>query len=140
LDETTFLEKMKKSELKTIIAKGEDSRLQFKKGIRNVDALASEMVAFSNSDGGCILIGVTDASELSGIPRAEIGRINQLISNAASQHVRSPISPITENIPVAKGRVVIVLTVPKGIDKPYFDRKGVIWLKSGSDKRRMKRN
>jgi len=66
-----------------------------------------------------------------------LGRINQLISNAASQHVRSPISPITENIAVAKGRVVIVLTVPKGIDKPYFDRKGVIWLKSGSDKRRI---
>jgi len=42
-----------------------------------------------------------------------------------------------ENIAVATGRVVILLTIPKGIDKPYFDRKGVIWLKSGSDKRRM---
>jgi len=30
-----------------------------------------------------------------------------------------------------------VVTVPKGIDKPYFDRKGIIWLKSGSDKRRV---
>ena len=39
---------MKKSELKAITAKGEDSRLQFKKDIRNVSALASEMVAFSN--------------------------------------------------------------------------------------------
>ena len=38
---------MEKSELKAITAKGEDSRLQFKKDIRNVDALASEMVAFS---------------------------------------------------------------------------------------------
>jgi len=75
---------MKKSELKAITAKGEDSRLQFKKDIRNVDALASEMVAFSNSEGGRILIGVTDAGDLSGIPRADVGRINQLISNAAS--------------------------------------------------------
>jgi ATP-dependent DNA helicase RecG len=32
---------------------------------------------------------------------------------------------------------VIVLTSPKGIDKPYFDRNGVIWLKSGADKRRV---
>jgi ATP-dependent DNA helicase RecG len=71
------------------------------------------------------------------VPRSEIGRINQLISNAASQHVRSPISPLTENIAVASGRVVIALTIPKGIDKPYFDRKGIIWLKSGSDKRRV---
>jgi len=60
-----------------------------------------------------------------------------LISNAASQHVRSPISPITENVSVGKGHVVIVVTIPKGIDKPYFDRKGIIWLKSGSDKRRV---
>lgn len=95
------------------------------------------MVAFSNSDGGRILIGVTDSGELKGISREEVGRINQLISNAASQHVRSPISPLTENIHVALGRVGIVVTIPKGIDKPYFDRKGVIWLKSGSDKRRL---
>jgi ATP-dependent DNA helicase RecG len=38
---------------------------------------------------------------------------------------------------VEKGRVVIVLTVPKGIDKPYFDKNGVIWLKVGADKRRV---
>lgn len=75
---------MEKSELKTITAKGEDSRLQFKRDIRNVDALAAEMVAFSNSEGGRILIGVTDAGELAGVPRAEVARINQLISNAAS--------------------------------------------------------
>jgi ATP-dependent DNA helicase RecG len=60
-----------------------------------------------------------------------------LISNAASQHVRSPLSPLTENVSVGKGRVVIVATIPKGIDKPYFDRGGVIWLKSGADKRRV---
>jgi ATP-dependent DNA helicase RecG len=92
---------------------------------------------FPTARGGRILIGVTDTGELNGVPRAEIGRINQLISNAASQHVRSPISPVTENIAVASGRVVIVLTIPKGIDRPYFDRNGVIWLKSGSDKRRV---
>ena len=32
---------------------------------------------------------------------------------------------------------MIVLSVPKGIDKPYFDKNGVIWLKSGADKRRV---
>ena len=109
---------MKKSELKAIAVNGEDSRLQFKQDIRNVDALAAEMVAFSNSEGGRILIGVTDAGELAGIPRSEVSRINQLISNAASQHVCSPISPMTENIAVAPGRVVILLSIPKGIDKP----------------------
>jgi len=37
----------------------------------------------------------------------------------------------TENVGLENGRIVIVLTVPKGIDKPYFDKNGVIWLKAG---------
>ena len=32
---------------------------------------------------------------------------------------------------------MIRLTVREGIDKPYFDTQGVIWLKNGSDKRRL---
>lgn len=35
------------------------------------------------------------------------------------------------------GRIVIILRVPKGLDKPYFDKNGVIWLKCGADKRRI---
>ncbi len=128
---------MNLSELQKLAARGEDSRLQFKADMRNVDALAAEMVAFANSEGGRIVIGVRDDGEIKGLSRPAVGRINQLISNAASQHVRSPISPLTENVAVGKGRIVVVVTIPKGIDKPYFDRNGVIWLKSGSDKRRV---
>ena len=128
---------MNANELQKVVARGEDSRLQFKADVRNGDALAAEIVAFSNSEGGRLLIGVTDKGKVRGLTPSEVSRINQLISNAASQHVRSPISPITENVSVGKGRVVIVVTIPKGIDKPYFDRKGIIWLKSGSDKRRV---
>lgn len=128
---------MKIANLRKLVTRGEVSRLQFKADVRNVDALATEMVAFANSEGGQILIGVGDNGELNGISRSEVGRINQLISNAASQHVRSPISPLTDNVAVDKGRIVIVVTIPKGIDKPYFDKNGVIWLKSGADKRRV---
>jgi ATP-dependent DNA helicase RecG len=74
---------------------------------------------------------------LSGISRPQVGRINQLISNAASKHVRSPISPQTQNVAVGRGRVAIVVTISEGIDKPYFDKDGVIWLKVGADKRRV---
>lgn len=30
----------------------------------------------------------------------------------------------------------MVINVPNGISKPYMDNKGVIWVKSGSDKRK----
>jgi ATP-dependent DNA helicase RecG len=120
-----------------VVALGEDSSRQFKADVRNVDSLASEMAAFANSNGGMILIGVADDGSMHGLSSEDVSRINQLISNAASQHVRSPLIVQSENVALENGRIVIVLTVPKGIDKPYFDKNGVIWLKTGADKRRL---
>ena len=128
---------MNKSALLALATRGEDSQTQFKLDVTNVDSLASELAAFANSDGGTLMLGVADSGELVGHSPADVARLNQLVSNAASQHVRSPLAVQTENVPVARTRVVIVVTVPKGLDKPYFDRHGVIWLKVGSDKRRV---
>ena len=119
------------------IRRGEDSRRQFKADVRNAESLASEMAAFANTNGGTILIGVADDGSLPGLSQQDVTRINQLISNAASQLVRSPLAVHTENVALEDGRLVIVLTVPKGLDKPYFDKNGVIWLKAGADKRRV---
>ncbi len=128
---------MNLKELKKIIAKGEDSHHQFKEDVRNGDSLAAEMVAFSNSRGGLLFIGVSNKGVLTGLSKADVDRLNQLISNTANQHVRSPIAVKTENIALNSYRVVIVVTIPEGIDKPYFDHQGIIWLKSGADKRRV---
>ena len=128
---------MDHDELLRLVALGEDSRRQFKVQVTNADSLAAEMVALSNSDGGVILVGVADDGTIPGLTRSDVRRINQLIGNAATQHMRSPISPTTENISVKRGRVVIALSVPEGLDKPYFDRQGVIWVKTGSDRRRI---
>ena len=97
----------------------------------------AEIAAFANCEGGLILLGVADDGALPGLTRADVARLNQLIGNAASQHVRSPITVQTENLELDNGRLAIVLTVPKGMDKPYFDKNGVIWLKSGAEKRRV---
>ncbi len=128
---------MNLKELTKEIACGEDSARQFKVDIRNAASLASEMAAFANSDGGTIFIGVADDGTPLGLSPQDVSRINQLISNAASQLVRSPLTVQTENVALKNDRVVIVLKVPKGIDKPYFDKNGVIWLKTGADKRRV---
>lgn len=119
------------------ISLGEDSTRQFKADVRNADSLASEMAAFANSEGGIMYLGVADDGTLPGLDKTDVVRINQLISNAASQLVKSPLTVHTENIALDNGRLLIVLTVPKGLDKPYFDKNGVIWLKTGADKRRV---
>jgi ATP-dependent DNA helicase RecG len=51
---------MNRNELLEMVALGEDSRRQFKVDVTNAESLAADMVAFSNSNGGTLFIGVTD--------------------------------------------------------------------------------
>ena len=127
---------METEELLSIIANGEDSRHQFKADVTNLNAVAAEMVAFSNSKGGILLIGVNDDGNIAGLNTGDMSRLNQLISNAASQSVRPPINPITENIALLDGMVMVV-TIEQGISKPYMDNQGFIWVKSSGDKRKV---
>lgn len=46
---------MDETELLEVIARGEDSKHQFKANVTNPVALASEMVAFANAEGGFLL-------------------------------------------------------------------------------------
>ena len=124
-------------DINSLLTLGEDSTRQFKADVKNAESLASEMAAFANTNGGIIFIGVADDGSTPGLSVHDVARINQLISNAASHLVRSPLAVQTENVALENGCIVIMLTVPKGIDKPYFDKNGVIWLKAGADKRRV---
>jgi ATP-dependent DNA helicase RecG len=128
---------MKIRSLLNQISLGEDSTRQFKVDVRNAESLASEMAAFANSEGGTIYLGVADDGSTPGFDKADVTRINQIISNAASQLVKSPLTVRTQNVALRNGRIIVTVTVLKGLDKPYFDKNGVIWLKTGSDKRRV---
>jgi len=125
---------MTESELLQILARGEDSQHQFKRDFSNADALAAELIAFANSAGGQLFIGVSDDGQVSGLSKADVARINQLLSNSASQHVRPPINPASANIQTVHG-IVMVVGVSEGLNKPYVDTQGRIWVKSGADKR-----
>lgn len=128
---------METQELLAIIARDEDSRHQFKADVNNASSLGAEMVAFSNGTGGLILIGVNNGDgSRSGLTREDIGRINQVIANAATNNVHPPINPVTENIQLPDG-LVIAVHIEQGISKPYMDTQGYVWVKNGSDKRRV---
>jgi len=125
-----------KNTLLNTIACGESSRVQFKADFKNSNQLAAEMVALANSGGGQILVGVNDDGSITGLLLPDIGRLNQLIANVASQSVHPPLNPNTENIRFDEG-LVIILEVPAGLNKPYMDNQGAIWVKSGADKRKV---
>ena len=123
---------METEELLAIIANGEDSRHQFKQNITRAESLVSELAAFSNSKGGLLLIGVTDEGGIQGLTIEDMGRINQLVSNAAKD-VKPPISVTTENVALPSGMVMVV-DVPEGISKPYMDGNLHVWVKNSANK------
>jgi len=125
------------NELKKLIEQGEDSKHQFKQTIDHERSLSSEIVAMSNADGGQIFIGVADDGSLHGIKTKDLKKMNNLISNTASQHIKSPVTLQSENISIGSSLIIICLTISEGADKPYFDNEGIIWLKVGADKRKI---
>lgn len=127
---------METAELIEILARGEDSKHQFKANITNAQSLSEELVVFSNSGGGQIFIGVSNDGAFSGLSREDMSRLNQLVANTSTNNVRPSINVQTENISTPSG-LVMVVTVADGISKPYMDNNGVIWVKSGSDKRKV---
>lgn len=135
---------MNSLELLDIISSGETSRVQFKKQLNNQDGFAAEMIAMANSKGGDILIGVEDKTgKVVGLDYRELQSIGSTIANIATNLVKPQIFPTTEVVNVDMGREVkkvLVVHVEEGIAKPYKDRNGTIWIKQGSDKRRLTDN
>lgn len=125
---------MEEIELRTLILRGEDSTLQFKRQVDSCERLAPELVAFLNKRGGQILIGVSDVGSITGLSPEQIRTTNQIIGNTTESHVVPRITVETQNVVTTDG-VVIVLTVAEGIDKPYQTNRGEFYVKTGADKR-----
>ena len=131
---------MDEKELLRIISGGETSAVQFKERLPHPDSFAHELIAFSNSKGGTIIIGVNDkTSGLNGLSFSEIQQLNQQIVNIASQKVYPPVYLSTETVHV-DGKAIVVVGIEEGLSKPYKDSNGTIYLKNGADKRKVTSN
>src|SRR3990167_5199946 len=89
------------SEAKALLAEialGEDSTRQFKRDVTNPDALAAEMAALANAEGGTLFLGVADDGSTPGLSADGVKRLNQLIGNTANHAVRSPLTVQTKNV------------------------------------------
>lgn len=128
---------MTAQELLNLISGGENSRVQLKENITNATSAAQEMVAFANTLGGILIVGVKDRDgAVVGLSFEDLQRINSLLTTAANEHIKSPLSIITETVDV-EGKKILVAHVPEGTDKPHFDKDGLIFVKNGSDKRKV---
>ncbi|MBP9223100.1 MAG: putative DNA binding domain-containing protein, partial [Verrucomicrobiales bacterium] len=127
---------MEEFELRSQILLGEDSTRQFKREPSADAKMAAEIVAFANSGGGKIFVGVEKDGAIAGLSGKEAEKIGEDMAKVAWDCVRPPFSLLTNSIPTSEG-IVVVITVSDGPNKPYCDNKGVYWEKNGPDKRQV---
>lgn len=135
---------MNSIELLDIIKCGETSTVQFKREIDSDDSIAAEMIAFSNSKGGIIVFGVEDKKGMvNGLDYSQLQTYSNRISAIANDKVKPQIFIFTEVITISvenEDKKILVVQISEGIYKPYKDKNGSIWIKQGSDKRRLTDN
>ena len=86
---------MLRDELLEVIAHGENSGVEFKRGDLRPEQLAKEIVAMANFQGGRVLIGVEDDGAISGVQR---DRAEEWVMNVISERVHPLILPFYEEI------------------------------------------
>ena len=116
---------------------GEVSGVQFKERILDKYDIACELVAFSNSHGGKLVVGIKDKTgEINALSYSEVQETTNLLSDIASENVVPSILIKIDTIEVEDGNLVIA-TVKEGLNKPYHDNRGIVWVKNGADKRKV---
>ena len=119
------------------IKAGEVSGVQFKERILDKYDIACELVAFSNSHGGKLIVGIKDKTgEINALSYSEVQETTNLLSDIASENVVPSILIKIDTVEVEDGNLVVA-TVKEGLNKPYHDNKGIVWVKNGADKRKV---
>ena len=128
---------MTEQELLKIRDLAEVGQVQFKERANDRYDIGCEMVAFSNSHGGKLVIGINDKTgAINALSYMELQETTNLLTSVASENVIPNVLIDVENVSTSGGAVVVA-TIPEGKNKPYHDNKGIIWVKNGADKRKV---
>ena len=122
---------------------GEDSAWEFKRieftGTRlrgpRPDDLADEIAAFTNSDGGVLLCGVTDDGSVQGMSRGQMDVLVDVLSDICAQKIRPPVSARIRRRMLVDGKPFVLVEVPRG--DAQHDSPGGSFRRVGSSKRKM---
>ncbi len=109
---------MNLKELEELVRKGEGQQLEFKQKAAFPDKLAREMVAFANTDGGRLLVGVADGGSLTGVKCADEEQF--AIEKAIDQHIKPQIRYEFELIPLTRKRSILHYNIFETRRKPIY--------------------
>jgi len=112
----TFQERQVR-ELRKLVSHGESASLEFKRKAAYPDKIVREMIAFANTHGGTLLVGISDDGGLPGLkhPEDESHVIRQSLNKC------QPCLPVTETfIPISHSRFVIQYHIAESKHKPHY--------------------
>ncbi len=105
-------------ELKKLVETGEGQQTEFKKKIHHTDKLLREIVAFSNADGGTLLIGVQDNKVITGVK--DSNEVMTVLEKAISDLIKPKIRYHFRVVPVTRNRNVVSLSILSSRRKPHY--------------------
>jgi predicted HTH transcriptional regulator len=101
-----------------LIRGGESEILDFKHSITDSKKIARSLVAFANTNGGRLLVGVRDNGSISGIKTDEE---YYMVEAAAQLYCNPEIKFSTETWNI-HGKTVLEIIIPKSIQKTFYAR------------------
>ena len=123
---------LNEKELQEILTQGENSSVEFKSVPLRPEALAREIVAFANTNGGVILLGVNDSGKIEGLDSTR--NYEEWAMNIARNNVSPAIAIEYETLQIQNTQLGCI-SVQKGLDKPY-QTADQYYLRVGSTNRR----
>ncbi len=105
-------------ELERLVAVGEGQHLEFKRQVPKPQRLAKEVIAFANSGGGHLLLGVDDDGSIVGVRDAdeELYSLQEALNNFCDP----PVTVSLERVAISRRRDVIVVLVKSSDRKPHY--------------------
>lgn len=99
-----------------MIREGEHQKQDFKFCINDSKKIARSLVAFANTEGGRLLIGVKDNGRIAGVSSDE----EYYMVEAAAKIYSNPAIEFSTRQHFAEGKTVLEITIEPSIEKPHF--------------------
>lgn len=104
--------------LRNLVKEGEGAHLEFKLKTNHPDKIVKEIVAFANTKGGKLLIGVSDDKQVKGLRFADEDLF--LLQKAIESYITPVIDYEIEKVRVEGEYEVLVFDIPESPMKPHF--------------------
>lgn len=107
---------MKLRDLLDMIEEGENLTCEFKRKFSTTEKIAREMIAFANTKGGYLIIGIDDDKEIIGVESEKTE--SELILDTAANYCEPPLHIKIDYVEI-KGKEIVVVEIFESKNKPH---------------------